>query len=545
MKEFTEAISEVTDLAIAKNITGVLFEIKDKSLRICYTDGNMLTIITEMDAEIGSDDPRGYITFDYEPLIRVVDACKATGRLQTEVINITFNTTGICTFSVERYAEMLVEKSDAEIQAEQMEQAEQVEQTEQTEQTEIKLESNSETSEMVPSAVVDDLMGIDVSEAEDTSSSNEVTEDKYKVIRRRVSTVEQSINWYAENKIPIKQKSLVRGRYDTLLHASSDEIEEFKQAKGIQDDGDSSVRLTPMNTDEWIDVRDTWDITDMQKVFSRMSAEQNLVMYVSPKANKAFVNTPTHGIMCMKFDSEVQYLIVTTTNVAKAIASLLNKLKARGYEEIYTHMIDNENMVFSVEDNRVAFKLALQPLNRNEVKLVDHKFKSDFSQYTLMFNRDAFLGSINGAKIISASDTATFSFEIDDEADASMLPNGSKAIKLVASVTNTGKSADNKYEISAAYAIDKTDDLEKVKFNCNIQMMSNIVSRMQSDYIAFDIGVEPDNNTYRIRMGEIDEEARAEIASANGLKVFGVDEIVKYRSDYLDFSIYFQASKSK
>ena len=50
IEDFTSAVNQISDLATAKMMPGVLLDIKDRSIKVCYTDSNTITLLTEIPA---------------------------------------------------------------------------------------------------------------------------------------------------------------------------------------------------------------------------------------------------------------------------------------------------------------------------------------------------------------------------------------------------------------------------------------------------------------------------------------------------------------
>ena len=117
IEDFTSAVNQISDLATAKMMPGVLLDIKDRSIKVCYTDSNTITLLTEIPAIVTDEDPRGQIAFEYEPLIRIINSCKAPGKLKMDDLSIEFNSDGQCRFRAELFSPTLVKKTDEEKQA--------------------------------------------------------------------------------------------------------------------------------------------------------------------------------------------------------------------------------------------------------------------------------------------------------------------------------------------------------------------------------------------------------------------------------------------
>lgn len=540
MQEFLDAVAQANEVVDSKSALGILLNIADDQVKVCYANSNTVSFMTVINAVVTPEDPRGKVAFDYDPLMRVLSACKTTGKIKTDELNINFNSNGICKLTAERYIEVEMPKDVAEANIEA--------------KVENHIQDSNNTDEMLPSPVI-------ASESAQTNESSTVesvdntiveSSEDFAIVKKVVSTIEQTLSWYNMNHgVELKRAALVRGRYEALMHLPKEVIDAYKAqliASGVSAESIAPNTL-PIEESHWEEIRDAWDINELQTILSRLSVEQNQILYISADANKAFVYTTTKGTAVLDVESDIQNDIVITTNMAKSISSILSKLKARGIETVYVHTETNSDpkvkgsaeIVFMVEDNSFALRIVRQVKQAAVLSSADMTIGSDYSQYSMMFSKDAFLSVINGAKELSASDSVEFRFEPDN--GMAVLENA-KSIKMVASVTNTNKSADNRYDINAFYAIDSTNHLEQVRFSGNVNLISSMISRMTSDTIAFDMN-ETEQGGYRIRIGEIDEDKRMTICENYGIDAMDADDTVKYRTSYLGLCCYTTVSKAK
>lgn len=555
IEDFTSAVNQISDLATAKMMPGVLLDIKDRSIKVCYTDSNTITLLTEIPAIVTDEDPRGQIAFEYEPLIRIINSCKAPGKLKMDDLSIEFNSDGQCRFRAELFSPTLVKKTDEEKQADALAEAQaraeeaaraKEEAQEQAQEQEIDGQESIGDLPNGPSVIPasssdfdEDFGGLEDEAGDDQQeqSITEVSNKDYKEVYKKVSDYEQYINWTPVDKLSVKQSGLGRGKYDAICHASADEIANYiaeKEAAGVPPTG----IFPPVNENDWENERDTWDIDELQNIMSKFSIESNKIIYIAPNARRAFVSTDL-GIFKMPIVSEIKHKILVTSSHAKGLASVLNRLRNKGVEQIYTMPIGDEqrrerDVLYSVDDNSFALSLVNQRQENTQVRNVKTRIDFDYGQYMLEINKDALLMCLSNAKEVSASDSAEFQVVRDES-------TGDISIQAV--VRSTNKSVENKYTVNVYYAIDAVGDISNLKFTVNIKMLHNVISRMTTDDIAFDISVGPDG-AYWIRVGEIDDMERLNVKQTYSLNSRSSnEEMAAHREEYLAMCGYFSAAK--
>lgn len=91
LKELSVAISKLSDLASGdKNVAGIMFDIKDDTIDVCYTDGSNKVLAETIKAETSEMDVKEKIVFNYLAFTRIIEACKPTGKIITDTVDFEF-----------------------------------------------------------------------------------------------------------------------------------------------------------------------------------------------------------------------------------------------------------------------------------------------------------------------------------------------------------------------------------------------------------------------------------------------------------------------
>lgn len=107
LKDMANTMSQINDLVAGeKNVAGVMFDIQDDCIKVCYTDGNK-TLSNTIDAVITDSDVKGKIIFNYQLLSRIIDACKPTGSIITNEINFEFSDNNLIKVKTDKVIKMM------------------------------------------------------------------------------------------------------------------------------------------------------------------------------------------------------------------------------------------------------------------------------------------------------------------------------------------------------------------------------------------------------------------------------------------------------
>ncbi len=336
------------------------------------------------------------------------------------------------------------------------------------------------------------------------------------------SVVEQTLSYVSEDKASIKVKVLLNERYDLLKHFDDSVISE--KYPGLE------VGERPMSTSEWDLAKDTWDISELRKILSKLSVENGKVMYISPKKKIAFVQNTSNSIS-IPFRSDIKYRIIVPTPLARAISDVLGKLAD---DTIYTHMIDEYRMVYSTADSKFGMLITNQKQEDSQISGFNNSFKRDYTNYLFNFNKDVMLSCLKGVKEVGASAKVEINFEaIKDKVSGEDI-----GMKLIMVATNTNSSTENKYDVNSEYFI-VNNPIDTLKLNVTVDIILQAVSRIETPYMAFDISL--GNDTNAIRIGELDTATMGEIRSRyiNGGLDWNDNSRTEQRINYIGCTTYF------
>lgn len=343
-----------------------------------------------------------------------------------------------------------------------------------------------------------------------------------------MSVVEQLLSWSDPNS-SLRTRALSSEPYEIMYHYSETEIPEIlKKIYPNTDPSDYDKVVKPMSTEKWLDEADKWDVNELRTVLSKLSIESGKLVYMAPGSMHAFVQT-TSSVICIPIQSEFKHRIVQSSTMAKAMSSVLSKLDS---DVIYTHIINNDTVIYSNEENTFAISLKNMKQDNANITQVNNCLNKDFTHYMINFNREVLQSCLYSAKTAGASEKVEVSFQKLEDS----------GIKLVINAKNTNSSINNSYDIIADYAIDEDDSLTGLKLNLVLDVLYQAVSRAETDYIAFDINVSEDGSKM-VRISEINLEKRMDIS-----KVFDIEgpwsmEFTKeHRSEILGYTTYFAVS---
>ena len=98
IKDITGAINKIAEITAGdKNIPGILFNVKDNELEVCYSDGHK-SLIEKIDATTTDDDRKGKIVVNYDLMRQAINQCQPSGsivvgdieiNIEDKVLNIT------------------------------------------------------------------------------------------------------------------------------------------------------------------------------------------------------------------------------------------------------------------------------------------------------------------------------------------------------------------------------------------------------------------------------------------------------------------------
>ena len=102
LKKITNAMNKISALTSGdKSIPGVLLDLNDNLLNVCYTDGHK-ALIEKLEVEVEEGDRQGKVVVPYEMFNGAIQACQPSGIIRVEDVKLTSKDNGILTVSVDQ-----------------------------------------------------------------------------------------------------------------------------------------------------------------------------------------------------------------------------------------------------------------------------------------------------------------------------------------------------------------------------------------------------------------------------------------------------------
>ena len=84
VSKITNAVNKISDLVVGdKSVPGVMFDLSEGVLKVCYTDGNK-SLIEELEVENEEGDKLGRVVVSYEQLSRALANCQPSGSIKID-----------------------------------------------------------------------------------------------------------------------------------------------------------------------------------------------------------------------------------------------------------------------------------------------------------------------------------------------------------------------------------------------------------------------------------------------------------------------------
>ena len=101
--------------SFAQDITkvpGVMLNIGDNNIRVCYSDMGNRSIIEEIDAVMSNEEQLGEIIVDYKLFMSIIDACQPSGNVLCDDVTITIKDENIMSVEAVKYVKIPREDSE-------------------------------------------------------------------------------------------------------------------------------------------------------------------------------------------------------------------------------------------------------------------------------------------------------------------------------------------------------------------------------------------------------------------------------------------------
>lgn len=322
---------------------------------------------------------------------------------------------------------------------------------------------------------------------------------------RTYSVFEQSLKWMKADA-SIKVAILARMNYDSIFNA--DEV-------------------------------DDWETSEFKEVLGKISSEKNRRFYVSPKKGIAFVTNLAY-LSCIPLKSEHSEPVVLTTNMAKSVADLLNKLDS-SQDLLHIHTIDRKFCCIYTDDKKVGIMVEMSPVAQVDLTtLSTFRESKKYRNYQFTFVREVLKNVVDAAISAGNTDKTVLTFgksEVGDETELRIVSQNSIA------------SINNKYVVICVEVIGEDSEIEKLELPVSLKVLEEMLDKCQGDYVALDVDID-DNGVKCIRVAEIDMEKRkgveGEIRARLGLgdnDVIPIEERINSRHEILGITHYAVSAK--
>ena len=112
LSNLTSAMGKVQSFAQdIKKVPGVMLNIGDNNIRVCYSDMGNRSIIEEIDAVMSNEEQLGEIIVDYKLFMSIIDACQPSGNVLCDNLTITIKDENIMSVEAVKYVKIPREDS--------------------------------------------------------------------------------------------------------------------------------------------------------------------------------------------------------------------------------------------------------------------------------------------------------------------------------------------------------------------------------------------------------------------------------------------------
>lgn len=407
LEEFTRAVAKIQAMASGeKTVPGIMLDIADDGLKICYSDGRK-ALIEKIDATIEEGDVRGKIVLDYGRVVSSIAICQPSGRLKIEELVFEFEQDGKVMLSADK---MLLVKDDDDEE-----------------------------------------------------------------ILTKVSKFEQLLTW-VEAGANMKTSILSRENYGGIFNPS--------------------------------DGYDEWDANELRDILVKTSGEKGKQIYISPKQGQAFVCNMAY-MTTIPVEDGYTFPIVIPTATGKCISDIISRL---GVDKLLVHVVEGKYCKVYTEDGNFGMSFEIIPANRTHLSTLDRYQAKSYNGVQLTFLKEVLQNVIKSAMAVSASEKVNLKLVEDgDTGNIELLVVGSNTN---ASIENNYRVITNGFNFEEANGLDQAKIIRDFDIPISLKVLSDIIAKCDSDYVAFDVSSEDNSSAKAIRISDVDlnkviEETRA------------------------------------
>lgn len=437
IKDITSAMHKISDMVSGEketNIPGVMLNIGENEVAVCYSDGHK-AFIEKLNAISEDGDIKAKLVFPYKNFADAIAKCQPSGNIKVDAIHFD---------------------------------------------------------------VVGNVMRVWANQNLNIAQGDEV-------VTRKMGTKTMDIPFVlVDSTNDQKAKLLNRMNYDSIFNVES---------------GDPDV----------------WDRKTLINILSNTSFEKARNIYISPKTQKVFViNSAFTCAMPVKgrditqdkqdelrgelseagriadFDAELKKLtnvinrsIVISSNVAKVVASVLNRLPAPKDEEddkIYVVGVNQQYINIFTGDDRIGIYVEQAKGSKVHIGSFDRFTGFNYSQYQMTFVREFLYDNIKSAVNSSKNEKTSFTFRDNED--------GGK--DLVITCQNSGASVSDTYFVTMDDLLkldtDKdgnaVPDINTRTITVSLKPFADMLGQLKSDLVGLDISF-ADGDQVCMRLSEI------------------------------------------
>lgn len=294
--------------------------------------------------------------------------------------------------------------------------------------------------------------------------------------------------------------------------------------------------LTRMNYDSIFEpaegvLCDEYNKSELIDALARVSVEKGKSIYLSSKNQEIFVSNTAHvtavPVSGFEFTLEqedeiratlseqgvtdnetvlskiaerkhrIQQSVVMGQAIAKALIGILNKCTS---ETIRLHRNDKFcNLIMEEDNEKVGIMFEMVQPSKAQIGALDRYNSLEYKTYQLRFLREFLVNNVKSALNASKNDKTKIKFETSEETGA---------LNLVISGGNAGASISDVYSVECEDCADINGDITTKEFNISLQVFTDMLAQLKTDYIGLDINV-GEGDVVCIRVSEIDTEKLA------------------------------------
>lgn len=473
MKQMSLAMDKVNRLAAGDgNVPGVLLKIREGYMNVCYSNGKQaLTEVVELVQDEG--DIRGDIVVPYKRLADIVATLQPVGRIQTSDLTV-LPVPGVDgVLEVTATKNLIMYKEGAAAQDEQAP----AEVAEADSADSAAPRENFDSPEYMQGA----LDGFELAAAPQSGAANEsgtdpmgglgssgqatAKEGDYVEEVCTVSEFKQRLTYCDPASSALKYGILTRMDYDGIF---------------VGDDGETNGDF------------DSWNLTELRDMLTRMSIEKNRTIYASHAQGAVFVVNIAYASW-IATENVVNNGFTITTNLAKSVCDILASMSRSDIDEVLIKTKGNRYVCITDTNNRVGFWYEMVAPVRTDAATLSSYREKKYEAFRVLFSREALDNVLNSALTTDKVEKTTLSFTVVDT---------SLAMRIVS--TDSAASVSNTFDVISYGANTGMDVMLREKLTVSLKTLSDMVKNCTGDFVelALEIPATGGNDRY-IRLGDI------------------------------------------